>query len=206
MENEEGSETRRQEESAAKKQRRIKQHCSAQSIEVISQVFITATKEGSDYICTCCHRLMYQKTVIEFNISKYPKAPEEFVSMSVRTSAKDKVWVCKTYDYTLRRRGRMPAQAKANKLDLEAIPTELPDLTPLEERLICLRIPPFMKMVALPCGKQRAIQCTHRPDTCVYPSPKTAIPSSDGAHEAKEEAVTKVTICTSMYTLQKRPC
>ena len=57
--------------------------------EAISQVFITATKEGPDYICTCCHRLMYRKTVIEFNISKYPKAPEEFVSMSVRTSAKD---------------------------------------------------------------------------------------------------------------------
>ena len=50
----------------------------------------------------------------------------------------------------------MPAQAKANKLDLEAIPTELSDFNPLEERLISLRIP-FMKMVTLPCGKQRAI-------------------------------------------------
>ena len=50
----------------------------------------------------------------------------------------------------------MPAQAKSNKLDLEDIPTELSDLDPLEERLIYLRIP-FMKMVALPCGKQRAI-------------------------------------------------
>ena len=50
----------------------------------------------------------------------------------------------------------MPAQAKANKLDLDEIPTELSDLNPLEARLISLRIP-FMKMVALPCGKQRAI-------------------------------------------------
>ena len=155
MENEEASKEKRQQESAAKKQRRIRQNSRAHSIEEISQLFMSATREGPDYICTCCHRLMYRKTVIEFNISKYPKAPEEFVSMSVRTSAKDKVWICKTCDYALRR-GRMPAQSKANKLDLENIPTELSDLSPLEERLICLRIP-FMKMVALPCGKQRAI-------------------------------------------------
>ena len=75
--------------------------------------------------------------------------------MSVCTSAKDKVWVCKTCDFALRR-GKIPAQAKANKLDLEDIPTELSDLYPLEECLISLRIP-FMKMVALPCGKQHAI-------------------------------------------------
>jgi len=87
----------------------------------------------------------------------------------------------------------MPAQAKANKLDLEDIPTELSDLNPLEEQLICLRTP-FVKMVALPSGKQRAIhwtcsQRTHRPETCVYPSSEAAIPSSDGANEAQEEAV-----------------
>ena len=54
------------------------------------------------------------------------------------------------------KRGRLPAQAKANKLDLDNIPVELSELNPLETRLISLRIP-FMKMVALPCGKQRAI-------------------------------------------------
>ena len=93
---------------------------------------MSATKEGPDYICTCCHRLMYRKTTLEFEISKYPRAPEKFATMSRFTSAKDKVWVCKTCDYAPRR-GRMPAQAKANKLDLEGIPTELSDLNPLEE-------------------------------------------------------------------------
>jgi hypothetical protein len=44
-------------------------------------------------------------------------------------------------------------------LELDDIPVELSDLNPLEVRLISLQIP-FMKMVALPCGKQRAI---HRP-------------------------------------------
>lgn len=75
--------------------------------------------------------------------------------MPVRTSVRDMIWICKTCDYALRR-GRMPAQSKANNLNLEDIPTELSDLNALEERLISLRIP-FMKMVALPCGKQRAI-------------------------------------------------
>ena len=132
-----------------------RQQESIQRIEEISQVFTSAVKEGPDYICTCCHRLMYRKTVLEFKTTNYTKAPAEFATMSVCTSAKDKVWVCKTCDYALRR-GRVPAQAKANKLD---VPVELSDLNPLEQRLISLRIP-FMKMVALPCGKQRAI---HRP-------------------------------------------
>ena len=110
-----------------------------------------ATKDGSDYVCVCCNRLMYRKTVIEFKASKYSKAPEDFTVPNSET----KQWICMTCDHNLKR-GRLPAQAKANKLELEDIPPELLDLNPLEVRLICLRIP-FMKMVALPCGKQRAI-------------------------------------------------
>ena len=50
----------------------------------------------------------------------------------------------------------MPPQAKANGLQLSPIPAELSCLNLLESRLICLRLP-FMKMVALPTGKQRSI-------------------------------------------------
>ncbi len=53
-------------------------------------------------------------------------------------------------------RGSMPAQAKCNGLQLCEIPPELCGLNALELRLICLRVP-FMKMVALPSGKQRSI-------------------------------------------------
>ena len=67
-------------------------------------------------------------------------------------------WVCRTCDTQLKR-GRLPVQAKANGLQLVDIPPELSDLKPLELRLICLR-EPFMKMVALPNGKQR---CIHGP-------------------------------------------
>ena len=50
----------------------------------------------------------------------------------------------------------MPLQAKANGLQLSEIPPELSGLNALELRLISLRVP-FMKMVALPSGKQRLI-------------------------------------------------
>ena len=53
----------------------------------------------------------------------------------------------------------MPLQAKANGLQVCPIPHQLSGLNMLELRLICLRVP-FMKMVALPSGKQR---CIHGP-------------------------------------------
>ena len=75
--------------------------------------------------------------------------------MPKSASAQDEQWICKTCHSALKQ-GVFPAQAKANSLNLDDIPVELSDLNPLEIRLISLRIP-FMKMVALPCGKQRAI-------------------------------------------------
>ena len=127
---------------------------SQQSLMEASHAFISATNEGPDYVCVSCNRLMYRKTVQEFQVSKYDRAPSEFiVSESVRLQGKQ--WICKTCHNALKR-GILPAQAKSNNLELDNIPLELSDLNPLEVRLISLRIP-FMKMVALPCGKQRAI-------------------------------------------------
>ena len=65
------------------------------SILQASQAFIAATKEGPDYTCVCCNRLMYRKTVIEFKINKYSKAPEEFTVANSGT----KQWICKTCDH-----------------------------------------------------------------------------------------------------------
>ena len=50
----------------------------------------------------------------------------------------------------------MLLQAKGNGLQLCEVPPELSGLNPLELRLISQRVP-FMKMVALPSGKQRSI-------------------------------------------------
>ena len=124
------------------------------SLMEASHAFISATKEGPDYVCVSCNRLMYRKTVQEFQVSKYDKASSEFV-VPESVSAQHRQWICKTCHSALKR-GVLPAQAKANNLGLDNIPVKLSELNPLEVRLISLRIL-FMKMVALPCGKQRAI-------------------------------------------------
>ena len=135
----------------AQSQRRIRLNS---TLLEASRAFTSAIKEGPDYVCVCCNRLMYHKTVLEFQMSRYDKAPSNFV-VPESVSACDKQWICMTCHNALKR-GLLPAQAKANNLDLDDVPVELSDLNPLEIRLISLRIP-FMKMVALPCGKQRAI-------------------------------------------------
>ena len=88
------------------------------------------------------------------------KASDNLLAKVFRTehnyvSPDGKQWVCKTCDRALTR-GNMPLQAKANGLQLCHVPPELTDLNLLELRLISLRVP-FMKMVALPSGKQGSI-------------------------------------------------
>ena len=69
-------------------------------------------------------------------------------------------------------------QAKANHLQLDPIPEELSNLNALELRLISLRVP-FLKMVALPAGKQRSIQgpsvnVPSKLDSLMYYAPQIA--------------------------------
>ena len=76
------------------------------------------------------------------NRANYTKASTDVLQkvFSPTLSYIGKEWVCKTCDRTLKR-GNMPLKAKAFQLEL---------------RLICLCLL-FMKMVALPSGKQRSI-------------------------------------------------
>ena len=111
-------------------------------------------------LCTFCHRLMYKQTVLPFNRQKYVKATNTvldtvFSDDNMYASFDNTLWICKTCDGPISR-GNMPVQAKANGLKLSVAPSELTCLNSLEMRLISLRVP-FMKMVALPSGKQRSI-------------------------------------------------
>ena len=107
----------------------------------------------------CCHRMLYKQNVISFNIHKYAKCSDELLQsifpVDDLCDIDDKQWVCRTYDGALTR-GNIPVQAKANVFKLPAIPPELSCLNALEKRIISLCVP-FMKMVALPSGKQRCI-------------------------------------------------
>ena len=130
------------------------------SVEEAITAFHSETKAGPDFVCTCCHRMMYRKTVVLCNKEKYNKVSPDlldniFSASLSHISSDGKEYICKTCDRALAR-GSIPLQAKANGLQLSEIPPELSGLNALELRLISLRVP-FMKMVALPSGKQRSI-------------------------------------------------
>ncbi len=106
---------------------------------------------------------MYKQSVVNLSVCKYVKASPELLSKVFDPEFKysshgGQEWVCKTCHAALTC-GKMPTQAIANGLKLSSIPPELSCLNSLELRLISLRLP-FMKMVALPSGKQR---CIHGP-------------------------------------------
>ena len=130
------------------------------SIQQAIVLFHSDIENGPDFVCTCCHRLMYRKSVVPCNLTKYSKCSNDLLNCVFSAELRHvcdtgNEWVCKTCDRALKR-GVMPLQAKANGLHLSEIPPELYDLNALELRLIYLRVP-FMKMVALPSGKQRSI-------------------------------------------------
>ena len=131
------------------------------AIDVVIEDFLAKVKVGPDFVCSSCHRMLYKHAVIGFKPSKYTNvSPQLLESLSEHAyiASEGQQWVCKTCDGALSR-GNLPVQAKANGMQLDSEPAELSCLNALEQRLISLRVP-FMKMVALPSGKQR---CIHGP-------------------------------------------
>ena len=127
------------------------------SVESVIDSFITKTKQGPDFVCSSCHRLMYQQTVMPLNIEKYTKASSTIlldVFRNLYTCFDGNTWVCTTCNAALAR-GNMPKQALANGLKLPQIPPELSSLNALELRLISLRLPICVLCMATnhPCGQ-----------------------------------------------------
>ena len=125
----------------------------------ITRLFQEKVKFGPDFTCTVCHRTMYRQHVILFHKDKYTKLTTAHYNIMLEpfiyTSTDDRIWICVTCDRALKR-GKMPRQAKANKLELDTVPSQLAGLNDVEVRLLSRRIP-FMKIVALPRGKQKGI-------------------------------------------------
>ena len=85
---------------------------STQSIQDVSWCFLAAVKEGPDFVCTCCHRLMYRKTVIEFRLAKYTKLSDKLLHQIyppsiLYTTVQQIILVCKICDSALKK-GNMP--------------------------------------------------------------------------------------------------
>ncbi|XP_062571568.1 uncharacterized protein LOC134233602 [Saccostrea cucullata] len=133
--------------------------------------------EGIDYVCCCCHRLLFVNQVQKCDRQIYCKDElvrnvsnlclQEIYFHKCTDSCPDgctrsTLWIC----YTCHRKimsGNIPAEAVYNEMHLEDIPEELTNMNNLEQHLIALHIP-FMKVMALPHGGQRNI---HGPVVCV---------------------------------------
>ena len=131
-----------------KKQKRQQYH------EVFSNVlkeFQKAIQDGPTYICTCCQRLLYKQSVQRAISSNYTKCTKEILLQCLGGEE----MICKTCHRSLQQ-GHIPAMAIVNKLQVSPLPPDLEGLSELEARLIAKRIP-FMKLLNLPSGKQKAV-------------------------------------------------
>lgn len=153
--------------------------------------------EGPIYPCSSCNRSMYKHSVVQLSVSDFSescsRAKLHILSLvhskyynkaskvsndqhtaimrkvlslaTVKPGPKGRLYLCHTCQRALKR-SRVPTQAVVNSLQLSDIPPELKDLNDLEIRLLAQRTP-FMKLVALPKGRQHAIHgpCVNVPST-----------------------------------------
>ena len=99
----------------------------------------------------------YTKNVKLCNRSKYLESQNDNIILHIRQklSPDGNEYICFTCHKSLIRK-KIPAQAVINNLKLEPLPNELKEISSLEAMLVVKRIP-FMKILALPKGKQKAI-------------------------------------------------
>ena len=111
------------------------------SLQYVIDSFIVKTKQGPDYVCTSCHRLMYKQNVVLVNVvHKYSKAtpallPDVLGTEYLYTNVDGYQWICCTCNAALTH-GNMPAQAIANGLRLSDVTHQLSCLNALDIRLI----------------------------------------------------------------------
>ena len=103
---------------------------------------------------------MYKQSVYPFQsdkfVDKFDNDDFEMLIGCEHVTFDGNVYICTTCHGSMSK-GKVPTQAIANGLELEKVPEELKCLNKLELRPISLRIP-FLKMVALPSGKQSCVQ------------------------------------------------
>ena len=134
--------------------RRIKRSLPTNVTDALKQ-FRDSIECGPTYICTCCNRFLSRSTVIKFKEEDYEN--DELVTLcrnkTLSVDHQEYIYVtCKNSIV----KDDIPALAAANGLVLDEVPKPLSDLNQLESTFISRRIP-FMKLLALPRGKQKAV-------------------------------------------------
>ena len=143
----------------------------------VNILFKKKSKEFPDYVCCCCHRLLFVNQVHKCDIELYESKcnakniaeiciQKDYLHSCSESCPSDctrsSLWICKTCHRKILC-GNIPAEAAVNRMKLERLPKELENLNSLERQLISLHIP-FMRITNLPQGRQRNI---HGPVVCV---------------------------------------
>ena len=115
--------------------------------------FLTDIKEGPYYICVCCNRMLYRKTVRKFHRNAYTID----IFTNVR-SFDNKEYICNMWHLKVTK-GKIPCQGVCNKLLIDEVPSELEALRKLESVLIAQRLV-FQKIIVMSKGQQRKIKGT----------------------------------------------
>ncbi|CAG2192522.1 unnamed protein product [Mytilus edulis] len=160
-----------------------RQNAKEESKDIIKVIenFRESVSKGPEFVCACCFRLCFENQVVQCKRELYKPGSAKAIADTCisekylhictdecrdeclfKQTNRVTLWIC----YTCHRKilkGKIPAESFANNLALEDIPLELNRLNQLEQHLISLNIP-FMKIVALPKGGQKAV---HGPCVCV---------------------------------------
>ena len=139
---------------------RQRKHASRHSVDIKEAMnkFLGHIKDFPEYICTSCNRMLYKKSVTQVQAKSFKDVNTELAKACCtgKSSPDGREWICTTcLKYV--KRNSLPPQASANNLALPDTPPELSNLTTLEERLLSQRYP-FMKLLALPKGRQSGIK------------------------------------------------
>jgi len=145
--------------STSKSPKQNKPSTAKRDIETLVNKFRRQICDGPDYICVCCHRMLYKESIQKFIPTKFTKVTKKLIETILKNKPETKNnstnFLCKTCNNYLRI-GKLPPQAAINGLLLHNIPEELSSLSELEAILVAQRIF-FFKLLALPRGKQFGI-------------------------------------------------
>jgi len=96
-------------------------------VNEFGEKFRSVLKGGLCCVCVCCHRLLYRRSVRKFDPNNYSERLSALVDRATSEPLLrnfERNHICFTCHSSLRR-GRLPAQSKANGLALDDIPNDL---------------------------------------------------------------------------------
>ncbi|KAK6168683.1 hypothetical protein SNE40_019873 [Patella caerulea] len=155
------------------RERKEKQRIEMSKIDIVINDFKKEKKNGPEYICCVCHRLLFNNQVTccnekKFKSAKVKQIASECISKKYlhdcsntcqnecpHPQSSKSLWICYTCDRKIKS-GKKPQESMTNNLDPGPIVDELKALNSLETHLVSLHIP-FMKMVNLSKFKQHKV-------------------------------------------------